>query len=664
MKARTRFWWTASLALAAVVVLSTCSTSSNGRLTLEEETMAKGRDELARGNYVKAKAYFSQVAERINPGNSEAHFFVFVSHFRSSLKNVDDQLSTVLNLVNVISTAGGGTVNLGDAARGAAARLQSSGDTDPVNSLIRGPVRGMLVDDPIAMRRPLDSVTRDKSFQITYSSFPISLAGQTIVDIGGRYDLGEVYLFRSLTHLIEAVGHLLLTLDFNADIGAVLPLVLAPDFSTDLNGIIRLIVQILNRSPEFLTLAPDGQAEMKAFTDSVFAALGDIINSVFVTAGKEVLPDDFIAIESRQVLPFEPACLAAPEDTDDETTRRLCLLIRVRTGDGTPVEIGFPVGRELVTIAAGLVDALFGGCIERKEAIRKQPPDLNVHCRISWADHIAPLIGNLLPPLLSSGVIFVLLDPLLDGTDSASVVASADAVFKDCGAILNPDMLTCTMLAFIPDAIELDAPALRSLIDHTPEGYVRKLIPCWVAGPDAKSGGGAHGCHLSPGDEDTDLLDARGKPVETFLWESECGATPEAVPEELNCDAAKADYPHFNRPILRDAGIEEISEDGILSVFPYLPIPSPSMRGMLWMSLESFPNVIGERHGYAEASLRDFNVLIAHLGSLVGSVLGGNFETVATPVIGCLQAQLGKVGVEQLNKCLPSAVGILSSFGS
>ncbi|MBI2890320.1 MAG: hypothetical protein HYY13_05990 [Nitrospirae bacterium] len=646
----------------AVALLAGCT--GDPLITREQELMAKARTHLSRDEYSDAQTALLEVTKDLNPSNSEAYFLLFVAEFQKSLGDLSSQLSGILALFDTSSdtssqgasggTGGGLSSLFGSPSRGQTTQLQG------VNALIQPILQGLLVDKNKSMVASLRKVAEDRDFEIVYDPFPIKMNGSTLVDLGGRYDLGEVYLFIGLFELIEALGHFVLTIDFDLDLAPVIQLLADPNATSDTRALLEGIVKILNRSPEMLTLSPVGRAEMRAFVDTTFASLGDIVNAVFVTATRRRQPDDFFAIETRHVLPTEPGCQPAPAETPlHQTLRRLCILLRMESSEGKLVEVGIPASPELVTAAAGMADAIFQTCSNRVNGKA-------VDCRISWARHFVPLLANLIPPLLSSGALFTLLQPLVAGTETETIFKQAEGVFVECAPFINPEMLSCTMLKFIPDVLELDAQVIMRAVDDPSEGYIRDWMPCWTSGDTADNGGGPHGCHITPLATDTDFR-TNGAVSERFLMETECGSDPLVLPKDVTCETPSADGVHFKHAIYGRLGIGSIEADGVQSGFPYLSMRDPSLTGLLWLNPAPFgslyPLAFSVDNRFTAANLRDLNLLVLHVGKLLGPILAGDIASVVTPVVDCLTPQLSKASSAQLTKCINSAIALIPSTG-
>lgn len=667
----------------------------------EKDKLSQGRQQLDAGNFDEAQKALREIVQGnpeagqipLNPNNSEARFYLFVAQLQGSLNALSTQLGPIIDLLGgsgdsasktcvpgsptgtslfgVSHRAPGSPAVGAHRPRRSTARLQS-GELNGLNYLVLSIVKGLLIDQMRSMGDNLRAITEDRDFEIVYDPFPIKLGDTTLIDLGGRFDLGEIHLFIAVTELLEALGHALLTINLDMDLGPILQLVADPCASTDLGSVMNTVVQLLNRSPNFLTLSPVGAGEMRDFVDMTFASVGEIVNAVFVTATQKARPDDFFAIDTRLVLPTDPTCTPAPPDSATKPVKRMCIIIHLKAGDGTPVELGLPLTKDLVVAAAGMGDALFQTCSNRVvDANGKvvmganglplviEPPG----CRISWARHIVPLIANVVPPLLSSGALFAILGPIISGSSAEATVNQLEGVLTDCAPVLNADMLGCTMLKFIPDAIEIDAQALRGMVDATPQGYIRDILPCWTSGSDRKTNGGTYGCHITPVMGETEFIDSQGIVNERFLFESECEANPLTIPSGLVCKSTSNDYAHFDHAVFGRLGIGRIERDGLTSPFPYMPMRDPSIFGLLWLNPGPFgdayaatatPLAFEVENRYTKATVRDLNLLVAHLGIILGPALGGDVTSAAGPVVECFSKQFGKVPPAQINKCIGS----------
>ena len=628
--------------LAALFVVAGCRGDMNAAIqqgNKADKANAVAKTLMADGRYTEAKLKFEEVLFEIDGTNAEARFGKVLS-----------ELLQFVSIVRVISQLTGDD----DTA--------AADENEFLHALIDDLV-GDLIRRFDAIAYDLKRLKADPVFKFVLdNSTPVYLTStdHASLDLKGEWNRGEVFLLDVIVQALLGVLNFVQAHDLRADYLGIFnkftELDLDLDIDTDslesvlasvekeMPKILNLLAFILNENPRLLDLDPDtGVAQLSKAGLHFGNAVDNLRKALFFTA-YDVLRDPdqsddaiaFLGDGNGKLIPIDDeADLCAVRDSGDANairahTYKFQLNFLFIDDDEDGIEDADAASEKELETSPDT------GCLVAKLMDMLLPPD---DPRIEKPGVRINLIQDVVPVVLN-------------------LVGSSDAVDFDVAAIFGGDVIK----SFIGDAIEFDLGPLF----HSGQG-VRDLLIAWDTpamepNPDLRLVWLELECVF---DDSDPVIALRGENYPQFS--AKMAAQPYRVLDRIYCrENNDDDYPvvlqdcgpeglkhcdlsHF--PALNpdpvtpslagmagvltpgiSFGIGGLERDGVDSQFPYLPLLSPSLNGVLYLDIYSIADVIyGDIPdellaidgglGFKEATQLSMNAYIALLSKQLGPLL-------------------------------------------
>lgn len=526
---------TAFLLGMVMLMASSCGTTGGGDLEKVSALLDEGKSRLSQADYLGAKVHFERILDQYDPFHSQAHFGIVMAE----LLELGDQASEMTYFV--AGSGSSGFIPLVD---------------QPGNRQVYEAVRGVLENLEsrlLLVSNRLDLIQEDPIFRFSIQSAPIFRGEDTVVELGGEYDPGDVYCIDAVVSLLLGmVGHVL-SVDFLADYLGLF------DFASrnlsevllggevDASLLSGLLVFLLKDPdyPEFLGCAGSGRYSLVSAGEWYERALRSFLESLDWIIEREGTTDSHFlyyqdANGDRAYQEEEPIVFPPYRFTPNDTlSLRLVLTPTVREG------------------IRALADSF------RFSEIR-----------VSLSRHLLPVIGAL---VVGSGEALGILPEL------------AEVIWKDITDTLG-DRLEFQLGPLFDDSVCL-----------------RNLLPAWNSTADRDE------VHNEKGEFNLAIF----RRTNRFLFEWDGCGYVEAATGFVCPRVDVEDREHFGEASLfiDFPEVVPIPADGITSPFPYFPLPNPSLNQVLWVNMSGLPDGQGgfvpDDTPFHPANLFEINTLIA-----------------------------------------------------
>ena len=522
-----------------MITLFSCGIIGGDDLEEISRLIEEGKSRLSEADYLGARVHFEQVVDEYDPFHSQAQFGLVLA----DLLEIGDQAAEMTQFA-----LGGGSdfIPLVD---------------QPGNQQVYEAVRGILENlrsrlQVISTRLTL--VSDESSFRFTVESAPIFQGEDTVLELGGEYDSGDLFFLDALVSLLLGGLEQALSVNFLADYLGLF------DFASrylsrelisgemDFSLMSGFAVYLMKDPdyPEFLDCVEPGEASL--------AQAGEW----FGRAGQSLLTAISRVEEREGTADSHPFFY---RDTDGDGSH----------DDGEPVVFPQyqPAPGEVVSLELTFTP-------ESREGIRVLVdsfvyPDL----RVSVSDHLLPMLG----------VMF------FGGSEMLGIPEEVGETLWNQAAGVIGDHLELRLGYFFQNPV-----------------CPRDLLPAWSStrGRDEV---------FANGDEfSLDLF----REANRFLIEWDACEYIQAVTSFICPETGTDDRGHFqdSGAFVDFPGIQSIPADGIISSTPYLPLPDPSLNQLLWVDMSGLPDGQGgivSEDAFHPADLFEVNTLLAHYTSLI-----------------------------------------------
>ena len=243
---------------AAFALAAGCAPIEQGRTTPPDPygLVNEGKALLAQGDAARAGERF-QEALALDPALDEARFGLVLAKAADLVVLVDDFVDLITKQMAAGAQGSGGMTTLSDSGIGYT--------IDHYVRLIFLPTVQVMLDQSEALYSKPDAT-------FTIDALPISWSGQTVLDLGGRWDHSDAVLLLAVANLLQGAFDSVLARDLDFNLGYVFAL---PIDWNDLKNVqlqaiwrdlVHMVIQILAdpNYPNFLGLTQEGQARMPA----------------------------------------------------------------------------------------------------------------------------------------------------------------------------------------------------------------------------------------------------------------------------------------------------------------------------------------------------------------------------------------------------------------
>ena len=528
-----------------ILLVSSCGTTGGDDLEKVSALLDEGKSRLSQADYLGAKVHFERILDQYDPFHSQAHFGIVIAE----LLELGDQASEMTHFVG--GSGSSGFFPLVD---------------QPGNRQVYEAVRGVLENLEsrlLLVSNRLDLIHEDPIFRFSVQSAPIYRGEDTVVELGGEYDPGDVYCIDAVVSLLLGMAGHALSVDFLADFLGLfdfasrnLSEVLLGD-EIDASLLSGLLVFLLKDPdyPGFLGCADPGHS-LNSAGEWYERALRSFLASLDRVTKREGTTDSHFlyyqdANGDRTYQEEEPILFPSYRFTPDDTLRlQFVLAPEVRAG----IQV--------------LADAF------RFSEVR-----------VSLFRHLLPVVGAL----------------VVGNSEAMGIPPElAEVVWKDIADALG-DRLEFRLGPFFKNPVCL-----------------RDLLPAWNSTADRNE--------VFDDEGKFDLAVFRRSNRFLFEWDG-CGYA-EAATGFVCPRVAVEDREHFGETswFIDFPEVVPIPADGIISPFPYLPLPKPSLNQVVWVNMSGLPDgqggVVPDDTTFHPASLFEINTLIAGYAGFVDLWLG------------------------------------------
>ncbi|RMF14948.1 MAG: hypothetical protein D6761_08675 [Candidatus Dadabacteria bacterium] len=631
-----------SLMLAVVIGGLACRGDQNasirqGKKAAEQNAIAK--QYLADGRYTDAKLQFQTVLREVDGTNAEARFGMVLSDLL--------QFVSIIRVVNQLA---------GDAA----AADENEFLHDLIDDLLTD-----LIDRFDNLAFELKRLKADPVFRFVLDQpTPVYLTDteHPTLDLQGEWDRGEVFLLDALVQVALGALNYAQAIELHADYLAMFNRFTELDINLSLDGdnfdqllesiekevpkIQNLIAGVLNDNPAFLTFDSGTGVQQAADAGDHFATAVDDLRKALFFASYDVKfdedqSDDVIAFLGRGDNKLEPIddeadlcairdeIVANPDDTDleDQNTFRFQLRLLFVDDNEDGVEDDDALDSEELSTSpeAGcfitkLMDSLLPDGDPRSEG---------TDGRLNLVNDIVPFALNLVDDTIAN---------VLAGDTVENFIGNA--VELDLGPIFYSGLSPRDLL------IAWDTPAMEPDADLRLIWMELECVFDTATDPVAKLRASNYPAFATKMAEQPyrvyDRLFCRDGSKDTPVDIAKCGAGNKDECDirhfpAVNSNPATtslAGSASVNAPSV-SFGISSLNEDGVASLFPYLPLQAPSFGGVLYLDVYSIAQVvdfdddkipaeltsIDGSVGFTEADQQSFNAWLALLSRQLGPLL-------------------------------------------
>ncbi len=631
-----------SVAAGLVVAFTTVACGEvvevDPRIASVQSNVKSCSDQLAAGNYDAAIVAADQVFKANNNYADLDHLVIdqlrFCRGMSRTFKSVDALTTSLANLLTmVLGLMGGDNPLFAPTPEEVAAFvnenpevvMQALAEMYPNANGIGGIVLGFfgdLEDTLRSSREELKKVKLKNRFSYSIVSLPVKIAGQTLVDIGGDYDMGEIELLYGLSESIIAIFDLAHSIDYTVSgIGPTVSYALnsIDDAETPLgraindgthwvSAVSNLYAVLLGLNPSFLGLEPEnGKNHMNQAGQSFSLAWDGLLKSVKHMKFNRKGPQERFLVEYVR------------EDDKDF----FIFHVQFKKGVVPIVEIDklsdikVPLSENIQTSMENLRDSFAGS---GKLA--------------SLQNDIFPMVALFTSVLLSSGAFQALIDLALASVDEGLAGQAQGLIDAFAG---NTSLIEGLLQTAVPITVKFDF----GKPFKEPKG-LRDVLPGWFM-PPSESGTFSDTAMLPNlvtaevilSYECSDGLNPlKGETEELFCAEAaDTGHFEPLVPFgaanwEDRKDALWVNYPGMNN-ILTTGLVEDdwkpVDADGIKSIIPALGFKDASMGGLIYLDVEQLrgqaPLIEAPAAGEG-TQLANQQTLNAWIAATFGAILG------------------------------------------
>ena len=530
----------------------TCATEEDTPIQLLVQTkIAEGKTHIGNAAFEDAIAAFQVVLDEYDSDNTEAMFGIAFSEVLKLLVQFGDSWKEIADMVTPL---------LGMAPASPVTPQQTG-----LNMIIDSMVEENLVASMNYVLPFFEQVAQDPNFSMQLEKAPVLVTVEPYIawelDIGGEYDLGEVYFMQAGFKFLKGMAMLAASINFQLSSSALsvfgsqfLPLLTGEtaglEMSRDL--IFDSLTTILDTSPNFFTIEPtQGRARMAEVADLMGGAIDDLFTFLETIAAEA---DD----QEDDVMAYKP-----------EGNRKYFVVHLYDELEERHIEMKIQFTENVKTSLERISSSYQASGGVRANWARDLAPFLGFFIQGMWETTIPAAVIELVIPYFT-GII---------GEETAQMITDMMATFE---SLASEELLAGMLTLIIPDVIEFD---LGKFFRDPPSEFLRLMMP---------------------------PLTTDGEGNRTVMIEYECD---DLTDEDLWCQ-----YPdtittteHFvGTPYL-------IEDDGLKSALPYIAFEDPSLGGFLYLNLYTlnpaeFPNQ------YVTPDSYEFNYF---LSSLLGELLSG-----------------------------------------
>jgi hypothetical protein len=456
------------------------------------------------------------------------------------------------------------------------------------------------VDDFSLIDQYMEDIKTDPNFEWTIDSLPLTLSlgpfSFEVANLGGRYDIGEVYIGQTLDRLLLGTFAFLLSVDLDIDLGAILgdlfgeyvaDSTMFDDMTTQ--DIVGLIVYVLEVSPGLFGLDPySGVSRMQTAGVYYGDAFDNLLSGIEFWRNENIDEKDtsldIISIQNIEGQETIVVSISIDENpfADEEVSSNL-------------------LGSEIYLPLTAAVEQAF---VNIRDNFRLTGG------RVSWANDMVPILSTVLVMILKTGIVEMLLDAL-----GASLPESIGSLLTD-STFITVEFIGGIITGIIPDIFQFDFGRFFS----EPQA-LRDMLPAWTTSSRLLMGN-------------------------TFILEWECwtgGLSEDAdliCPSESEWDWSYIDNAHFPGYRVRPVGeylelseqfsdeftaadldgIQRAGFDNCLNLLPYVAFPKPHFAQLLYTNTSMYAG--GPYQPAAAFELATNESLNAILCNVVGAILG------------------------------------------
>jgi hypothetical protein len=514
---------------------SGCGRVGQSDLTEMATLLEEGKSRLGQADYVGARAYFTRVLDRYDSTHPQASFGLALT----GLLELGNQLLQVPTFI--MSPGNGG--------------LFPSAD-QPGNQMVYEAVREILENYRtrfLLLSSRLALISNDSRFSFSIASAPVYSGEQKVVDLGGEYDLGDIFILDAVISSVLGGIEQLYSVNFLADYLGLVNFASRylseelvngpPDFSLYSGLLVYLLKD--SRYPEFLELAPDGKERMIRAGKWYGQATGSLLNAL-----------DWLGKRKGTC----SSHLVYYEDTNGDG----------KYSGGEPLlfpELTIPQWTSLRLKINLTPEAIQG--------IRAISDSFSFSSRrVSLYRHLFPI---------------------------AEVVLAGASESLGISSNLSREIWQ-GLTGAVGDHLEFE-------LGHYFREPVsaRSLLPAWNTGEDRDQAF----------DDAGEFKVDRFQDANRFLLEWDACEYPEAATGFICSRSAASDRGHFSETDLFPdfPRVTAIPADGVISPAPYFPFPDPSFNDLFWVNLNGIPNLNGAGSAdpdFHPADLYELNALLSY----------------------------------------------------
>jgi hypothetical protein len=336
-----------------------------------------------------------------------------------------------------------------------------------------GPVQSLLEENEDLLRM----IIKRKKFNWYAQQLPVKIADKELINAGGRYDMGEIYLIFGLTRAMLGTIYVVESQDYTISLAIAnyaLNVKVGPNGQLDPvagtnpllelfnghigRGITNAVAVLMSTSPSFLALDKTAGLDfMKKAGEGFADGFGSIGKSIVAMKGRPA------AEQAKHIIEFK---------TEDDKNyfvmhmkfNNLIPLVDLRKFDG----ISIPLSKDIIDSFDNLAKD-FGGAQGVNTNLQRD---------------IFPVIALVAVVIINSGAFQAIIDLAVESSDQST----KDMINQALGLVAdNPDFILAALVGVVPITIEFDF----GHIFKAPVG-LREVFPAWVqpnvnVGNDAES---------------------------------------------------------------------------------------------------------------------------------------------------------------------------------
>lgn len=513
----------------------------------------QGKSQLADYDYRGATETFWTVLDDYDDRNSEAMFGAVLAIILETLSTLDDKFDASLG--PFFEMVGGG----GASPPSPFSPQAKSG----LNLLVESLVDQMIMDAIETINPLLDGLKLDSEFNMVIESAPLLVGAEDSIlsnaDIGGEFDLGDVYLLSALVRYLQGNIKILYATDLTLNpptiyglLGTYFPALTGETSITlDRRFYTKLVAFVLNTSPNFLALEPTyGKESLASAAEDFIQANDDLFDCLeFIKDETDDQTDDFVAYQVKGEKQY--------------------MTLQYQSGEGLFTQVPVEFSNDVFL------------AFEHQIASTQAAGGV----RVNFVNDLVPFQALLFQGMGQAGMFTAIADfalPMLEEYVGSETVEMARGAFDTLTEMASGGILAGGYTLWIPNVLEID---FGKLYHDPPEELWRLLLPVLETGQDG-------------------VLD--------LVYEYEC-------PETLRPIDAMCRFPEGITSSGHFSGEHSIKDDGIDSPLPYYICPDPTLDGIVYLNLHPLdPNEFSDE--FHLPSLYEYNYFFA---GVIGQLLSG-----------------------------------------